>query len=109
MNIPLTLAINPYDHVRDLLSGEVRATGIDLVPLELPIEEIFYRFTKFREWQASEMSFGKVISLMSRTTRRSSASGSSRRVPPFRHLPAGKSSIGKPKDLKASGSVSLGR
>jgi 4,5-dihydroxyphthalate decarboxylase len=65
MNIPLTLAINPYDHVRDLLSGDVRATGIDLVPLELPIEEIFYRFTKFREWQASEMSFGKVISLMS--------------------------------------------
>lgn len=65
MNIPLTLAINPYDHVRDLLSGEVRAIGIDLVPLELPIEEIFYRFTKFREWQASEMSFGKVISLMS--------------------------------------------
>jgi len=65
MNIPLTLAINPYDHVRDLLSGEVRAAGIDLVPLELPIEEIFYRFTKFREWQASEMSFGKVISLMS--------------------------------------------
>ena len=65
MNIPLTLAINPYDHVRDLLSGEVRATGIDVVPLELPIEEIFYRFTKFREWQASEMSFGKVISLMS--------------------------------------------
>jgi 4,5-dihydroxyphthalate decarboxylase len=64
MNIPLTLAINPYDHVRDLLSGEVRATGIDLVPLELPIEEIFYRFTRWREWQASEMSFGKVISLM---------------------------------------------
>jgi 4,5-dihydroxyphthalate decarboxylase len=65
VNIALTLAINPYDHVRDLLSGEVRATGLDLVPLELPIEEIFYRFTKFREWQASEMSFGKVISLMS--------------------------------------------
>lgn len=65
MNIQLTLAINPYDHVRDLLNGEVRAAGIDLVPLELPIEEIFYRFTKFREWQASEMSFGKVISLMS--------------------------------------------
>jgi len=65
MNIPLTLALNPYDHVRDVLNGEVRATGIDLVPLELPIEEIFYRFTKFREWQASEMSFGKVISLMS--------------------------------------------
>lgn len=65
MNIALTLAINPYDHVRDLLSGEVRVAGIDVVPLELPIEEIFYRFTKFREWHISEMSFGKVISLMS--------------------------------------------
>jgi 4,5-dihydroxyphthalate decarboxylase len=64
MNIPLTLAISPYDHVRDLLGGEVRAAGLDIVPLELPIEEIFYRFTKFREWHASEMSFGKVISLM---------------------------------------------
>jgi 4,5-dihydroxyphthalate decarboxylase len=65
MNIPLTLACNPYDHVRDVLSGEVRATGIDLIPLELEIEEIFYRFTRFREWQASEMSFGKVVSLLS--------------------------------------------
>ncbi|MBI4293099.1 MAG: 4,5-dihydroxyphthalate decarboxylase [Betaproteobacteria bacterium] len=65
MNIPLSLAINAYDHVRDLLSGEVRAAGIDLVPLQLEIEEIFYRFTRFREWQASEMSFGKVIALMS--------------------------------------------
>src|ERR1041384_2974220 len=65
MNIPLTLAVNPYDHVRDVLSGEVRVAGVELVPLELQIEEIFYRFTKFREWHASEMSFGKVISLMS--------------------------------------------
>jgi len=32
--------------------------------LELPIEEIFFRFTKFREWDASEMSFGKTVSLM---------------------------------------------
>src|SRR5881394_49248 len=65
MNIPLSLALNSYDHVRDVLSGEVRPQGIDLLPLELPIEEIFYRFTKFREWDVSEMSFGKVISLMS--------------------------------------------
>jgi 4,5-dihydroxyphthalate decarboxylase len=65
MNIPLSVALNNYDHVRDLLSGDVRAAGIDLVPLELPIEEIFYRFTRFREWQVSEMSFGKVVSMMS--------------------------------------------
>jgi 4,5-dihydroxyphthalate decarboxylase len=65
MNISLSLALTSYDHVRDVLSGEVRAQGIALVPLELPIEEIFYRFTRFREWQVSEMSFGKVVALLS--------------------------------------------
>ena len=59
MNLPLSLAISPYDHARDL-----RPQGIDLTVLELPIEEIFFRFTKFREWDASEMSFGKTVSLM---------------------------------------------
>ena len=59
MNLRLSAAIGPYDHVRDL-----RPQGIDLHLLELPIEEIFFRFTKFREWEVSEMSFGKVISLM---------------------------------------------
>ena len=60
MKLPLSLAISPYEHTREL-----RAQGIDLNVLDLPIEEIFYRFTNFREWQASEMSFGKVISIMS--------------------------------------------
>jgi 4,5-dihydroxyphthalate decarboxylase len=60
MKLPLSLAISPYEHVRDL-----RPEGIELTLLDLPIEEIFYRFTRFREWAASEMSFGKVISLMS--------------------------------------------
>ena len=59
MNLPLTLAISPYDHARGLAPQ-----GIDLAVLELPIEEIFFRFTKFREWHASEMSFGKTVSLM---------------------------------------------
>lgn len=60
MNIALSLAIAPYDHARGL-----EAQGIDLNVLELPIEEIFYRFTRFREWDASEMSFAKAISLLS--------------------------------------------
>jgi len=60
MKLPLTLAISAYDHVRDL-----RAQGIDLTVLELAIEEIFHRFTRFREWDVSEMSFGKVVSLLS--------------------------------------------
>ena len=60
MNIALSLAIAPYDHARGL-----EPQGIDLNVLELPIEEIFYRFTRFREWDASEMSFAKAISLLS--------------------------------------------
>jgi 4,5-dihydroxyphthalate decarboxylase len=60
MKLPLSLAISPYDHARDL-----RPQGIELNVLELQIEEIFYRFTQFREWDASEMSFAKVLSLLS--------------------------------------------
>jgi 4,5-dihydroxyphthalate decarboxylase len=60
MNIALSLAIAPYDHARGL-----QAQGIDLNVLELPIEEIFYRFTRFREFDASEMSFAKTLALAS--------------------------------------------
>ena len=59
MRIPLTLALSPYDHARDL-----RPRGIDLNLLELPIEEIFYRFTRFREFDVSEMSSAKTVALL---------------------------------------------
>ena len=61
----LTLGISDYDHVRDLTNGVVTAEGIDLVPLNLVVEEIHFRFTAFREWDISEMSLGKYISLVS--------------------------------------------
>jgi 4,5-dihydroxyphthalate decarboxylase len=60
----LTLAINDYDHVRDLVTGRVRAEGIDLTCLTLSVEEIFYRFTAFREWDVSELSLAKYTSLV---------------------------------------------
>jgi 4,5-dihydroxyphthalate decarboxylase len=63
--LPLTLAISEYDHVRDLVSGRVKPEGIDLTALVLPIEEIFYRFTVYREWDVSEMAMGKYVSLRS--------------------------------------------
>jgi 4,5-dihydroxyphthalate decarboxylase len=63
--LTISLGINDYDHVRDLLSGRVQAEGIDLVPSILPVEEIFYRFIKYREWDVAEMSFAKYISLVS--------------------------------------------
>lgn len=63
--LPLTVAIGAYDHVRDLASGTVRAAGIDLNVLHLSVEETFFRFLHFREWDVSEFSFGKYISLRS--------------------------------------------
>ena len=57
----LTLATTDYDHVRDLMNGVVRPEGIVLTGFVLPVEEVFFRFIKNREWDISEMSFGKFI------------------------------------------------
>lgn len=61
----LTFAAADYDHVRDLMNGVVRPEGIVLTGFVLPIEEIFFRFIKNREWDVSEMSFGKFIGFAS--------------------------------------------
>ncbi len=63
--LKLTLAISDYDHVRDLMNGVVPVEGIELQPLDLQVEEIFYRFLKFREFDACELSFAKYVSLVS--------------------------------------------
>lgn len=62
-HLNLTLAVNDYEHIRDLTSGVVRPDGIILTPLTLQIEEIFFRFTYNLEWEVSEMSFAKYVSL----------------------------------------------
>ena len=61
--VPLTLALHEYDHVRDLASGAVPVEGVALTCLQHPVEEIFFRFTRFREWGASELSLAKYCSL----------------------------------------------
>ena len=63
--LELTFAASEYDHFHDLVSGDVTAEGISLNSLKLTIEEIFFRFTRFREWDVSEMSMGKYVSLKS--------------------------------------------
>ena len=63
--LSLTFAASEYDHFADLTNGLVPVQGIDINYLQISIEEIFYRFTKFREWDISEMSMGKYISLTS--------------------------------------------
>jgi len=61
--LALTLAQGGYDHISDLASGEVRVDGVDLTVLTLPVEEIFFRFLRFREWHVSELSFAKYLAL----------------------------------------------
>lgn len=63
--LEITYAASDYEHTRDLTRGDIQAEGIDLRYLNLQIEETFFRFIKFREWDVSEMSFGKFIALKS--------------------------------------------
>jgi 4,5-dihydroxyphthalate decarboxylase len=63
MALALTMAMSGYDHVRDLSTGAVRVEGVDLTTLTLPVEEIFYRFLRHREWHVSELSLAKYVAL----------------------------------------------
>ena len=62
--LELTLAMSEYEHSRDLMEGLVRPQGIALTPLILPIEEMAYRYLKHLEFDASETSFAKYVSLV---------------------------------------------
>jgi len=65
--VHLTMAVADYDHMRDLVHGVVRPEGILLTAFTLEnVESIFYRFIKHREFDISEMSFGKYVGLVSR-------------------------------------------
>jgi len=61
--LELTLALGDYDHTRDLAAGVIRADGIELTHLKLSIEETFFRFLRFREFDVSEMSFAKFVTM----------------------------------------------
>jgi 4,5-dihydroxyphthalate decarboxylase len=65
-SVRLTMAVSEYDHVRDLVDGRVSVEGVELQCLTLPVEELFFRFTQFREWDVSELSMGKYCALRSR-------------------------------------------
>jgi 4,5-dihydroxyphthalate decarboxylase len=67
-DIQLSMAIGRYDHVADLVNGRVRPEGITLTPMELPIEEIFFRMFSFGEWDISEFSMAKYVSLVATGT-----------------------------------------
>jgi len=68
--LKLTLATADYDHIRDLSTGLVQPEGIDLTCLVMQIEEMFFRFINYREFDVSEMSMGKYTALASQDDKR---------------------------------------
>ncbi|GAB3585887.1 ABC transporter substrate-binding protein [Leifsonia lichenia] len=62
----LTLACGSYDRTAALADRRVRAEGIDLTVLTLPVEEIFFRTAKYREFPVSEMSLSSYLLTLDR-------------------------------------------
>ena len=62
----LSLACWNYDRTRGLLEGRIPVDGIDLIYLNLPVEETFFRMLRHHEFDAAEMSLSSyVLSLFS--------------------------------------------
>ena len=59
----LTMALGPYEHIRDLATGDITVEGAELNFLNLPTLEIFHRMTERQEFDVSEMSFGRYVGL----------------------------------------------
>jgi 4,5-dihydroxyphthalate decarboxylase len=57
----LTLACWDYDRTRALMDGSVVPEGIELVYLNQPVEETFFRMMRYREFDASEMSLSSYV------------------------------------------------
>lgn len=64
----IDIATSDYDHIRDLALGRVGIEGATFNYQIYPIEETFYRFVHYREWDVSEMSFAKFVGIMSEDT-----------------------------------------
>ncbi|MGH2465627.1 MAG: 4,5-dihydroxyphthalate decarboxylase [Candidatus Limnocylindrales bacterium] len=61
--LELTVALQEYDHVRDLSSGAIRTPGLNLNFVTMPVPEMFGRFVAHREWEVSELGLGKYTAL----------------------------------------------
>jgi 4,5-dihydroxyphthalate decarboxylase len=62
----ITLACWGYDRVAPLASGAVQPDGIDLVFLDQPVEETFFRMARYREFDAAEMSLSSYTVALAR-------------------------------------------
>ena len=61
----LSFACWDYDRIRGLTDGRVAVEGIDLTYSNLPVDEIFFRMARFKEFDVAEMSLSSYcMSLM---------------------------------------------
>jgi 4,5-dihydroxyphthalate decarboxylase len=58
-----------YDRTRALMDGRVQPDGIDLVYLNMPVEETFFRMLRNREFDLAEMSLSSYSVSVSRAER----------------------------------------
>jgi 4,5-dihydroxyphthalate decarboxylase len=98
----LTLACWDYDRTRALMDGTVTAEGIELLYLNQPVEETFFRMLRYREYDVSEMSLSSYVASLQKEDPAFIA------IPAFpsrffRHsciFVSAKSGIARPEDLK---------
>ena len=67
--LDLTFACGDYDRTRALEDGTVRADGIDLTYLRLPVEETFFRMLRHGEFDIAEMSLSTYVATLDREPR----------------------------------------
>jgi 4,5-dihydroxyphthalate decarboxylase len=61
VSLRLTLACWDYDRTRALMDATVVPDGIELVYLNQPVEETFFRMMRYREYDCSEMSLSSYV------------------------------------------------
>jgi 4,5-dihydroxyphthalate decarboxylase len=97
----LTLACWDYDRTRALMDGSVAPDGIELVYLNQPVEETFFRMMRYQEYDCSEMSLSSYVASLDRSNAFVAIPVFPSRF--FRHsciFISAKSGIRKPEDLK---------
>ncbi len=65
----LALGCWNYDRTRGLMEGRIQPDGIDLVYLNMPVEETFFRMLRHQEFDVAEMSLSSYSVSLSRPER----------------------------------------
>jgi 4,5-dihydroxyphthalate decarboxylase len=61
MALRLSLACSVCDRTQGLIDGSVQVEGVSLACLGLPVEEVFHRMVRFREFDAAELSLSSYV------------------------------------------------